>query len=84
MALRGSSSSLSLSKVGATGSGGDSGFNVVDEDVVVMESSASDVALEAGEFPRVRVPAAESRRARIVCTMWDSEKGRCKEGVGVE
>lgn len=69
MGFGGSSSSLSLSKVGATGSGGDSGCNVVDEDLVVMESSASDVALEAGECPRVRVPAAESRRARIVCAM---------------
>lgn len=51
------------------GSGGDSGCNVVDEDVVVMESSVSDVAPEAGEFPRVRRPAFESCRARMVCAM---------------
>lgn len=51
------------------GSGGDSGCKVVDEDVVVMESSVSDVAPEPGELPRLRVPAAESRRARIVCAM---------------
>lgn len=51
------------------GSDGDSGYKVVDEDVVVREPSVSDVAPEAGECPRVRVPAAESCRARIVCVM---------------
>lgn len=62
-------------------SGGDSGWRVADE---VVESSVSDVPPEDGEFALILSEAADRWRARIVCVMWDSEKGRWREGTGFE
>lgn len=76
--------------VGVRRSGGDSGgCRVVDEEVEVRlqeeESSASEAAPEAGDRARIRDAWAERCRARIVCVMRSSEKGRCcDKGEGVE
>ena len=78
-----SSSSSSSSSIAVVSGVGKSGCRVVDED---MESSVSDVPPEEGEWERTfrMAVAAERRRARIVCVMWDSEKERGWEVSGAE
>lgn len=57
-------------------SGGDAECSVMDEEVaVVRESSASEVEPEDGESVGFGV-GVERYRERMVCAMWDSEKGR--------
>lgn len=77
------SSSSSSSSIASGYGGGESGCRVVEED---MESSVSEVAPDEGEWERTfRIAlAAERRRARIVCVMWDSEKERGWEVSGAE
>ena len=67
-------------------SGVEPGFRVVEED---MESSVSEVLPEEGEWDRTLTTfgdrlSAESRLTRMLCTMCDSENGRCWVGIGFE